>query len=89
MTGGNFSISYWNVHGLHCPTTGCELQTTDFFNNLMKYDISIISETWGCKHPIFLSGYNFYKINPNKYKKIKSGRSSGGIIENPCRISLF
>ena len=46
----------------------------------MKYDISIISETWGCKHPIFLSGYNFYKINPNKYKKIKSGRSSGGII---------
>ena len=79
MTGGNFSISYWNVHRLHCPTTEYKLQTTDFCNDLVNYDISIISETWGCKHPLFLSGYNFYKIDPNKNKKIKSGTSSGGL----------
>ena len=68
------------IMGFTAQLQGANSRQQIFFNDLMKYDISIISETWGCKHPIFLSGYNFYKINPNKYKKIKSGRSSGGII---------
>ena len=42
------SISYFNVNGLHNSRIGCKLDTADLVNNITKYDISILSETWGC-----------------------------------------
>ena len=79
MAATKLDISYWNVHGLHSPNFGCKLQITDFTSHLNKFDISIIAETWGFKHTYNLSGYEHFKITPNKKQNTKAGRSSGGI----------
>ena len=64
------------VHGLHSPNFGCKLQITDFTSHLNKFDIA---ETSGCKHTYNLSGYEHFKITPNKKQNTKADRSSGGI----------
>ena len=79
MAATRLGVSHWNVHGLHSPNFGCKLQITDFTSHLNKFDISIIAETWGCKHAYNLSGYEHFKITPNKKQNTKAGRASGGI----------
>ena len=43
----SLSVTEWNIKGLHDPIFGCKLQSADFLNNLNKYDINILTETWG------------------------------------------
>ena len=73
------SISYLNVNGLHNSRLGCKLDTADLVNNITRYDISILSETWGCSHDTYINGFDSFSIKPSKHKHLKSGRASGGL----------
>ena len=75
----SFSISHWNIKGSHDPIFGCKFQLPELINNITKYDINILSETWGCSHEIHIPNYEMKTIPPNKIKGKKSGRLSGGL----------
>ncbi len=74
----DLSIGYQNIEGIHNATFGCKIP---YLQNEFIHDIEVISETWGtCDHEKSISGYKFFIVDPHKDKKIKKGRSSGGII---------
>ena len=73
------SISYFNVNALHNSRLGCNLDTADLVNNITRYDISILPETWGCSHDTHIDGLDSFSIKPNKHKHLKIGRASGGL----------
>ena len=75
-----FSVSHWNIQGLHDDIFGCKLQSAEFLKNISKRDIVILTETWGCSHDISIPNSEVKIIPPNKLKNKKSGRSSGGVI---------
>ena len=75
-----FSVSHWNIKGLHDNIFGCKLQSAEFLKNISKHDIIILTETWGCSHDISIPNFEVKIIPPNKLKNKKSGRSSGGVI---------
>ena len=85
------SISFWNVKGLHCPFFGCKLNIDDFVEKIQRCHISIVGETWGCKHYHNIADYKLIEIKPNKREEAKSGRASGGITIwfNPKQAGLF
>ena len=73
----DLSIGYQNIEGIHNPTFGCKIS---YLQKEFIHDIEIISETWGsCDHDRTISGYRHFVVDPHKDKKIKKGRSSGGI----------
>ena len=47
--------------------------------NLLKYNIYVLSETWGCDHDISVPSFEKIIFKPNKKQHV-SGRSSDGII---------
>ena len=57
-----------------------QTEKSKFKDNVLKYDIVVLTEAWGCSHDISIAGYETLLIKPNKKKHIKSGRSSGGVI---------
>ena len=75
-----FSVSHWNIKGLHDNIFGCKLQSAEFKKKNSKDDIVILRETWGCSHDISIPNFEVKIIPPNKLKNKKSGRSSGGVI---------
>ena len=79
----NFQIStsYFNVNGLHNSRLGHKLDTADLVNNITRYDISILSQTWSCSHDTRIDGFDSFSIKPNKHKHLKSGRASGGLTK--------
>ena len=52
-----FSVSHWNIKGLHDNIFGCKLQSAEFFKNVSKHDIVILTETWGCSHDISVPNF--------------------------------
>ena len=76
----SLSISHLNIKGIDSQSTGCKLKSQSFKDNVLKYDIVVLTEAWGCNHDISIAGYETLLIKPNKKKHIKSGRSSGGVI---------
>lgn len=79
MAATNLSISHLNIKGLHDPNLGCKLNNKNLLQTISKYDIYVLSETWGCNHDINVPGFDKLVLRPNK-RKNTSGRSSGGII---------
>ena len=74
----NFSISYWNIEGVHDKNVGCKIP---YINKHLKNDIEILSETWGeCDHFGDVENYHVIKIDSKKNKQTKRGRSSGGLL---------
>ena len=75
----SLSISHLNIKGIDSQSIGCKLKSQSFKDNVLKYDIVVLIEAWGCNHDISVAGYETLLIKPNKKKHIKSGRSSGGV----------
>ena len=72
------SVSYFNVNGLYNSRLGCKLDTAELVNNIIRYDISILFETWGCSHGTHINVFDSFSIKPNRHKHLKSGCTSGG-----------
>ena len=75
----SLSVTQWNIKGLHDPIFSCKLQSTDLLNSLNKYDINILTETWGCSYEVIVPNFETKIVPPNKMKNKKSGRASGGV----------
>ena len=74
----NFTVSYWNIEGIHDKTHGCKIE---YLNKFLCSDIEILYETWGdCDHFSNVENYHAIKIEANKNKQTKKGRSSGGLL---------
>ena len=76
----SLSISHLNMKGIDSQSIGCKLKSQSFKDNVLKYDIVVLTEAWGCNHDISIAGYETLLIKPNKKNHIKSGRSSGGVV---------
>ena len=74
----NFTVSYWNIEGIHDKIQGCKIP---YLGKYLINDIEILSETWGaCDHSLDVEDYHSIKIDSNKNKQTKKGRSSGGML---------
>ena len=62
----SLSVTQWNIKGLHDPIFGCKLQSADFSNSLNKYDINILTETWGYSHEVIVPKFETKIVPPKK-----------------------
>ena len=67
------------LRGLYDTTAGCKRGDNSLLKNLLKYDIYVLSETWGRDHDISVPGSEKIILKANKKQQV-SGRLSGGII---------
>ena len=67
------------LRGLYDTTAGCKLGDNSLLKNLLKYDIYVLSETWGCDHDISVPGSEKIILKANKKQQV-SGRLYGGIV---------
>ena len=76
----SLSRSHLNIKGVDSQSIGCKLKSQSFKDNVLKYDIVVLTEAWGCNHDFSIAGYETLLIKLNEKKHIKSGRSSGDVI---------
>ena len=84
----SLSISHLNIKGINNQNIGCKLKSQSFKDNVLKYDIVVLTEAWGCNHDISIAGYETLLIKPNKKKHIKRGRSPDCVIQNVLKTKI-
>jgi len=75
-------ISCWNIQGLHSSTFELKSEDPEFIKSIKDVDLIILTETW-CKNDSLIHcppGYNEIMVPSIKFKNIRKGRTSGGIL---------
>ena len=77
-----FTISMWNIQGLHSSLFGCKSESPEFKANTKDTDIIILQETWCRPGSVTHCPPNYREIIVSSVKlpTVKRGRDSGGII---------